>query len=230
MKRFSATLLLVMLAACTAPSALDRLTGGTTLCENTQAMHDGWFVTFWKDGGDACMELAQGGGYATRYDLSPRNNLVAGKGWRIGTADRVIDYRADRFDAGANSYLTLYGWSVDPLVEYYVVDDWGASFKPPGPEAQALGTVESDGGTYEIYRTVREQKPSIRGTQTFDQFWSVRTERRRTGTDARITFANHVAAWREAGLGLGEMDYQVLATEGFGSVGGSVVTIGPPPR
>ena len=202
-------------------------TTATELCINAQVEHDGWFVTFWKDGGEACMGLGPGGSYTTRYTLSPRFNLVAGKGWRTGSPGRTVSYRADRFDAGANSYLTLYGWSVDPLVEYYVVDDWGSRFKPPGRGAQVLGIVETDGGTYEIYRTVREQKPSIRGTQTFDQFWSVRTERRPVGSDATITFANHVAAWREVGLDLGRMDYQVLATEGFGSDGASAIAIEP---
>ena len=43
--------------------------------------------------------------------------------------------------------------------------------------------------------------------------------------EAPITFANHVAAWRSHGLELGRMDYQVMATEGFGSSGRSDVTV-----
>ena len=88
-----------------------------------------------------------------------------------------------------------------------------------------IGTVVSDGGVYEIYRTERVQKPSIRGTQTFTQFWSVRTQPRPLGADAVITFANHVEAWERLGMRLGTMNYQVLATEGFGSVGRSEVTV-----
>jgi endo-1,4-beta-xylanase len=195
------------------------------VCSNRTGGHDGFFFTFWKDGGEACMTLDGRGRYGTHYDLSGRKNLVAGKGWRTGSATRRVGYRAARFDAGSNSYLTLYGWSVDPLIEYYVVDNWGASFKPPGEGAAVLGTVTTDGGTYEIFRTTRTQKPSIRGTQTFDQFWSVRTERRPLGADAVITFADHVAAWRELGMELGTMDYQVMATEGFGSVGGSDIAV-----
>lgn len=195
------------------------------VCSNRTGIHDGFFYTFWKDGGEACLTLHARGGYATTYDLSGGRNLVAGKGWRTGSPARIVGYRADRFDAGSNSYLTLYGWSVDPLIEYYVVDSWGTGFKPPGEGAAVLGTVTTDGGTYEIYRTTRTQKPSIRGTQTFDQFWSVRTERRPLGSDATITFANHVAAWRARGMNLGTMDYQVMATEGFGSVGGSAIAV-----
>jgi endo-1,4-beta-xylanase len=181
-------------------------------------MHDGFFHTFWKDGGAACMTLGPGGGYRIEYDLG-RGNLVAGTGWRTGSAARRVGYRAEAFEPGSNSYLALYGWSTAPLVEYYVVESWGSAFTPPGEGAPVLGTVESDGGTYRIYRTTRVEKPSIRGTQTFEQFWSVRTARRPTGGDAAITFANHVAAWRRHGMELGAMDYQVMATEGYGSTG-----------
>jgi endo-1,4-beta-xylanase len=104
------------------------------------------------------------------------------------------------------------------------VDSWGTAFKPPG-HSPVIGTIVSDGGTYEIYRTQRVQQPSIRGRQTFYQYWSVRTEKRPLGAPATITFGNHVKAWRALGLKLGRMDYQVMATEGFGSSGGSDVTV-----
>ncbi|RAK50869.1 1,4-beta-xylanase [Phenylobacterium deserti] len=199
------------------------------VCSNATGHHDGFYFTFWKDGGDACMTLAPKGRYSTRYHLVPRKNLVVGKGWEVGSKERRLGYRAT-FEPGANSYLTLYGWSVDPLVEYYVVDSWGSAFKPPGESAPVLGTVESDGGTYQIYRTTRVEKPSILGTQTFTQFWSVRTERRPQGADAAITFSNHVRAWERLGMRLGTMNYQVMATEGFGSTGRSEVTVWEQPR
>jgi endo-1,4-beta-xylanase len=195
------------------------------VCSNRTGQHGGLFFTFWKDGGDACLTLGNKGHYATSYQLGPRENLVTGKGWRVGSPTRTVSYRAARFDAGTNSYLTLYGWSTDPLIEYYVVDSWGTGFEPPGKDAAVLGTVESDGGTYRIYRTQRVEKPSIRGTQTFYQYWSVRTERRAIGADSRITFANHVRAWEAKGMKLGKMNYQVLATEGFGSTGASDITV-----
>lgn len=212
-----------LLAACATPTPVPA-TEGEQVCTNRTGEHEGFYYSFWKDGGDACITLMDGGAYATDYDLGGRNNLVTGKGWRTGSVDRVVVYNAN-WEPGRNSYLTLYGWTTEPLIEYYVVDGWGTAFKPPGRNAEVLGTVESDGGTYEIYRTVREQKPSIRGTQTFDQYWSVRTEPRPLGVDSVITFANHVEAWRALGLELGEMDYQIMATEGFGAVGSSDITV-----
>ena len=194
------------------------------VCRNLTGTHGGFFFTFWKHRSEACMVFGPEGQYSTRYHLAGRKNLVAGKGWRTGSPSRKIGYRAARFDAGANSYLTLYGWLVDPLIEYYVVESWGTGFKPPG-RAPVLGTVVSDGGTYEIYRTQRVNQPSIRGRQTFYKYWSVRTERRKLDVKATITFSNHVEAWRKLGMKLGRTNYQVMATEGFGSTGGSDVTV-----
>lgn len=216
------------LAGCAAQGqpAASSPAADTQLCRNATGQHGGYFYTFWHDTGETCIRLGAGGAYALEWDLvATRGNMVSGKGWRTGAFDRVVGYHAARFDPGTNGYLTLYGWSRGPLVEYYVVDNWGSEFTPPGPGAEVLGTVESDGGTYRIYRTMRVQQPSIEGTQTFAQFWSVRTERRATGQDARITFANHVAAWRAAGLEVGRMDYQVMASEGFGSRGSSDVRV-----
>jgi len=217
---------LAALAATLAGVALGAAAGAKAqeICRNRTGTHDGFFYTFWKDSGTACMVLGSGGNYRLTYDLHP-GNLVAGIGWRTGSATRRVGYHAAAFEPGANSYLALYGWSTEPLVEYYVVDSWGSDFTPPGEGAPVLGTVETDGGTYAVYRTQRVDRPSIRGTATFNQYWSVRTEKRPTGTDQAITFANHVAAWRRLGLELGTMDYQVLATEAYGSSGRSTITV-----
>jgi endo-1,4-beta-xylanase len=203
--------------ACVGPSQ--------SACVSGTGIHDGYFYTSWRDSESACMTLGNGGNYRVTWDLGARGNLVVGKGWPAGSAARRIAYRASAFDPGSNGYLALYGWATEPLVEYYVVDSWGSGFTPPGEGAAVLGTVESDGGTYRIYRTTRVEKPSIRGTATFDQFWSVRTSRRPQGADNTITFANHVAAWRSHGMELGTMGYQVLATEGFGSSGRADVAV-----
>lgn len=194
------------------------------VCDNGTGTHGGYFYTFWKDGGTACMTLGSGGNYSTAYNLSGGRNLVAGKGWQTGSTSRRVGYNAGVWNPGANSYLTLYGWSTNPLVEYYVVDSWGSSFTPPG-NAQSMGTVTTDGGIYNIYRTQRVNAPSIIGTATFYQYWSVRTARRSTGVNSVITFANHVSAWRQRGWNLGTMNYQVMATEGFGSTGSSNITV-----
>jgi endo-1,4-beta-xylanase len=177
---------------------------------------------YWTDGGGTVNATNGAGG---NYSVSWTNcgNFVIGKGWSTGSASRVIHYNCGAWSPSGNAYLTLYGWTRNSLIEYYVVDSWG-SWRPPG--ASSKGTVSSDNGTYDIYQTPRYNAPSIDGTQNFQQYWSVRTSKRPTGSNVQITFANHVNAWRSKGMNLGSSwAYQIMAVEGYQSSGYANLTV-----
>jgi len=124
----------------------------------------------------------------------------------------TVDYAAEYYPVG-NSYLCIYGWTREPLVEYYVVQSWG-NWRPPG--AEAIATVGIGDSTYDIYKTRRINQPSIDGTQTFDQYWSVRKGKR---TEDTICLTDHFKAWQEAGLELGRLYEVALTVEGYQSSG-----------
>ncbi|HTV22161.1 MAG TPA: glycoside hydrolase family 11 protein [Polyangiaceae bacterium] len=205
-----------------------------TTTSNQQGTNNDFFFTYWKDGGWVTMTqpsqpLASDDG-AGHYGVSWTSgtyNFVGGKGWDVGSSNRTIHYDCGSWATGnSNAYLTVYGWTTEPLVEYYIVDSWG-SWRPPGGEA--AGQVTTDGGTYDLYRMTRVNAPNITGVnQDFEQYWSVRTTKRAAPTgDVQVTFANHESAWAAQGWSLGAHDYQVLATEVFNpaSTGASSCTI-----
>ncbi|NLT08053.1 MAG: hypothetical protein GXY08_00885 [Ruminococcus sp.] len=129
-----------------------------------------------------------------------------------------VDYRPN-----GNSYLCIYGWTRNPLVEYYIVDSYG-TWRPPGegPYMKKVGTTTVDGAMYEIYSGTHDG-PSIEpGVTHFNQYWSVRdgSQKRTSGT---IHVDKHFAQWEKNGMKMGGMYEVALNVEGWESSGQATV-------
>ena len=114
-KRFLAILLCFMLVL---PSIM--VQAATTITSNQSGTQDGYYYELWKDSGTTSMTLNSGGTFSCQW--SNINNALFRKGRKfdetqthqqIGTIS--VNYSAS-YNPNGNSYLCVYGWTVDPLV------------------------------------------------------------------------------------------------------------------
>ena len=173
----------------------------------------------WYQGGNNSMTSYDNGTFKASW--SGTNDFLARVGFKydekstyeqVGPIDAYFNWKKDG-SAGGYNYIGIYGWTVDPLVEYYIVDDW---YNKPGAYlGQKKGEFTVDGDTYEIYQNTRVQQPSIKGTQTFPQYFSVRRSARSCG---HIDVTAHFKKWESMGMQMGKMyEAKVLVEAGGGS-------------
>ena len=223
--------ILLTLAVClqvVAPAATTA-NAATVYYNNKTGSEDGYNYELWKDYGSTSMTLNGGGKFecwwqdigtalfrkGIKFDCTKTHSQIGNISINYG-----VNYQPD-----GNSYLCVYGWSRNPLVEYYIVESWG-TWRPPG--ATSKGTITVDGGTYDVYETTRVNQPSIDGNTTFKQYWSVRTSKRTSGT---ISVSEHFKAWERMGMKLGNLYEVALNVEGYQSSGwadvySNTITIG----
>ncbi|MCR5209886.1 MAG: glycoside hydrolase family 11 protein [Lachnospiraceae bacterium] len=197
---------------------------GEVFTENIIGSSDDYDYELWKDNGTTKFTVMEGGTF--KCEWSDINNALFRRGKKFDCTQTYKELGSVSIDYGVkyqpfgNSYMCVYGWTREPLVEYYVVQSWG-SWRPPGATV-SLGTVTVDGGTYDIYKTERVDQPSIDGTQTFDQYWSVRRDKPDGGAvdlSGTISLTKHFDAWEQCGLELGKMYEVALTIEGYQSSG-----------
>ncbi|KAJ5716258.1 hypothetical protein N7493_008169 [Penicillium malachiteum] len=189
-----------------------------TITTSETGTNNGYYYSFWtNEVGTVDYTNGDDGEYSVTWEDC--GDFTSGKGWETGAA-RDITFDGS-FDPDGNAYLSVYGWTTNPLVEYYIMENYGDY--NPGSAMTYMGTVTSDGSSYDIYEHQQVDQPSVSGTATFNQYWSIRSDTRSSGT---VTTANHFDAWAALGMDLGTTyNYQIVSTEGYESSGSSSITV-----
>jgi hypothetical protein len=134
---------------------------------------------------------------------------------QIGTL--AADFAETKSGTAAYSNIGIYGWSTNPLHEYYIVDDWFGSRPVPGSK---MGTITVDGGMYDVYTHTQTNQPAITGgNATFVQFLSVRQSPRSCG---HISISEHFSQWATLGMQLGNLEEAKILMEAGGNATGSI--------
>ncbi|KAK7702187.1 hypothetical protein SLS64_009765 [Diaporthe eres] len=154
------------------------------------------------------------GSFSVKYNTNA--DFVVGLGWQPGNADPIT--YSGSFTASGVGLLSVYGWYTNPLVEYYIMET-AIGYQKVGTH---MGTVTSDGGTYDVYVHQQVNQPSISGTTTFNQYISIRQTPRTSGT---VTVANHFNAWKSFGMQLGTYNYQTISVESWTGSGQGSITL-----
>jgi endo-1,4-beta-xylanase len=224
---------------CTQTMKLD---GGITFSKNSggnRPLPDSPYgYEMWSEGGNDNKLIwygpDQGGGAAFRVEWNKPNDFLGRVGYFWGNGEKYAYYkniyagfnytRSGRGTAGDYSYIGIYGWTKNPLIEFYIVEDWfGNKWQSDATSITAnttggseKGSFTVDGAVYKVITNVRTQKPSIMGTQKFTQYFSIRQTPRQCGT---ISITEHFKKWEELGLDLGNMYEVKFLVEAGGGTG-----------
>ena len=208
-------LALVLCLQVVVPAA--KADAATVLYNNATGKEGNYNYELWKDYGSTSMTLKGNGLFECWWENIGNALFRKGVKWdctktysQLGNI--TVNYGVN-YQPKGNSYLCVYGWCRNPLVEYYIVDSWG-TWRPPG--ANSKGTIYVDGGAYDVYETTRYNQPSIDGNTTFKQYWSVRQSKCTSGT---ISVTEHFKAWERMGMRMGLMYEAALTVEGYQSSG-----------
>ena len=166
-----------------------------------------------------------GGGFSTKWQCGPNNskgNFLARRGLFYGrhTGKYWQDYGnfCCDFDctwsagSSGNSRICIYGWTEDPLVEFYIIEDW----KNWVPSSANAKQVTIDGSVYDVFTNPMNSYNITGSNGPFTQYISVRKTPRTSGT---ISIYKHFEAWESLGMKMGDFYEVAFNVEGWESDG-----------
>ncbi len=210
---------------------------GCNVNDNGSVLGQSWFL-WYNGGGGGCMTTYEnpGGAFSAQWN-NPGDFLARIGFWfdETQTFDQLGEIGADlRFtkqgSGGGFSFIGIYGWTTDPLIEYYIVEDSFGNGPAQPFATQMRGSFNVDGAQYNVYSGNRQNQPSIVGDANFQQFFSVRQNPRQCG---HVSISQHFRQWRSMGMNLGNMYESKILVEAGGGNGGITfshanVSITPP--
>ncbi|MCL2694669.1 MAG: glycoside hydrolase family 11 protein [Oscillospiraceae bacterium] len=224
MKRKICFVLAAVFMVLTALSAFAADERESMLINNNRSRSLGDFdFEVWRNRGQANMTIYSDGTFECFWDRAETPNILYRSGKRFNR-DRTHQEIGDIFltfdveyEAVGNSSLTIYGWTVEPLVEYYIIESW-VSYRPTGGEH--LGEFEVDGAMYDVYIQAQSGGNILGSSGEFVQYRSVRQDIRSSGT---VPISEHFRLWESLGHDLGFMNDVTLCVTGFNSTGSAKV-------
>lgn len=189
----------------------------TTITSNQTGIHEGYYYEYWKDSGNGTMTL-NSSAFSCEWDNI--NKIAFRKGFKTknpkfyNTLGYISMNYSCIYQPNGDSILAVHGWLIDPLVEFYIVESYGI-LKPVQNIALNF-TYSIDGATYEFYETTATRQTSQNKTETYKQYWSIRTQKRTKGT---ISISEHFKAWNAKDMIVSEVAEVCLSVEGNKSSG-----------
>ena len=156
-----------------------------------------WGFEEWYEAGTNSMSYWDNGTFKASW--SGTNDYLARVGFQYNggidhsTKHFAVDYKYTKSGTAQYGYIGVYGWTTNPQVEYYIVDDW---YSQPSENyiGEKFGEITVDGATYTIHAFLRVNQPSKTGYSTFLQIFSVRKTARQCG---HIDISAHFNKWTE---------------------------------
>ncbi|ORX45766.1 xylanase, partial [Piromyces finnis] len=172
-------------------------------------------ATFYSDGSFSC-SFSNAKDYLCRSGLSFDSTQSHSQIGHMYADFKLVKQNIANVDY---SYVGIYGWTRNPLVEFYIVDNWLSQYRPGDWVGNKKhGDFTIDGAQYTVFENTRFG-PSIDGDTQFKQYFSIRQTPRDCGT---IDISAHFAQWEKLGMTMGKMhEAKVLGEAGSNGAGTS---------
>ena len=188
------------------------------IIENQKGEIGNYTYELWKDFGQTTMILKEDGKFSCSWDNIGNVLFRIGKRWDSGKTYKEIgnikvNFEFDHESKGTTR-LSIYGWTNNPLVEYYILENWEGYI----PDSTSFGIISADGGSYDMYKvTIGEFDSPVIITQLL----SIRNEKRNSGT---VSVNKHFEAWEKYGFKMGKLFEVSLCVEGYKGNGNATIS------